>query len=195
MAGVTTVRPAVTSDIPRVCRTATIAFVDDPVLRWFFPDLDDYWAQGPVAFAHLAGRSVAQQCTFTTDDGVAIGIFFPPGRPEVEVDPPAGASPPSPELAARFEAISATLGAHQPEEPHWYLNVLATHPDWQRQGLGAAIIEPIGAVCHRERLPLYLETESLENVAYYAHLGFRVRSEWDVPLDGPHMWGMVRDPS
>lgn len=194
MAVVTTMRRATTSDIPRMCRTATIAFANDPLMRWFFPEPDVYWAQGPVAFAHLAMRSVAQQCTFTTDDGVAIGIFFPPGRPNVDVDLPADASPPTPEQAARFEAITATLGAQAPEEAHWYLNVLATHPDWQRLGLGAAIIEPIGIVCQQEGLPLYLETESTQNVAYYNHLGFRVRSEWDVPLDGPHMWGMIRDP-
>ena len=191
----TTARRATTSDIPRICRTATIAFVDDPLLRWFFPEADEYWARGPAAFAHLAVRSVAQQCTFTTDDGVAIGIFFPPGRPEVDVDPPGDSTPPTAQQAARFEAIGAALGAHTPDEPHWYLNVLATHPDWQGQGLGVAVMEPIAEVCRQEGLPLYLETESTEYVAYYAHLGFRVRSEWDMPLEGPHMWGMVREPS
>jgi hypothetical protein len=43
-------------------------------------------------------------------------------------------------------------------------------------------------------LALYLETETLDNVDYYTHLGFRVRTEWDVPLDGPHLWGMIREP-
>ncbi len=42
-----------------------------------------------------------------------------------------------------------------------------------------------------EGLPCYLETETIENVAYYRHHGFEVRSEWDVPT-GPHMWGMLR---
>jgi hypothetical protein len=67
-------------------------------------------------------------------------------------------------------------------------------PDWQRQGLGAAIIAPTAELCRQTGIPLYLETESVENVGYYSHVGFRVRSEWDVPLDGPHMWGMIRDP-
>ena len=41
-------------------------------------------------------------------------------------------------------------------------------------------------------LPCYLETETAANVGYYRHHGFEVRTEWDVPPDGPHMWGMLR---
>ena len=79
MAGATTVRRATTSDIPRICRTATIVFVDGiRCCAWFFPEADVYWHVDPAALADLAVRSVAQQCTFTTDDGVAIGIS-PPG--------------------------------------------------------------------------------------------------------------------
>ena len=34
-----------------------------------------------------------------------------------------------------------------------------------------------------------------ESVSFYTEkLGFTVRSEWDVPLDGPHLWGMIREP-
>ena len=188
------IRRAAVADLRQMCRTATVAFADDPVLRWFYPDDAAYAASAPRAFHHLAARSVILDGAFTTDDGVAVGIFFPPGRPEVDADPLPGGTPPGPELRARFDAFGVALAEHTPAEPHWYLNVLATHPDWQRQGLGAAIIAPIGEVCRRDGLALYLETETPENVAYYSHLGFRVRSEWDLPLDGPHLWGMIREP-
>jgi GNAT superfamily N-acetyltransferase len=171
-----------------------MAFAEDPLLRWFFPDRDDYFALSPTAWQYIARRSIALESTFTTDDGVAVAMFFPPGRPQIEVDPLPPASPSSPELQERFAVIGAVMAEHTPLEPHWYLNVLATHPDWQRQGLGAAVMAPIGDVCRRDGLPMYLETQTISNVAYYGHLGFRVRSEWDVPLDGPHMWGMIREP-
>ena len=196
------VRPAVAADVRRLVRTATAAFLDDPLMRWMFPELEDYLTTSPGAWRFLIDRSMAFDATFTTDDGVAVAIFSPPGRPTIEPpvetsDPSPGTSPvppPSPELLARYEAISAVLHEHTPTEPHWYLNVLATHPDWQRQGLGAAVIGPIGEVCRLDCLPMYLETQTIENVAYYSHLGFRVRSEFDVPLDGPHMWAMIREP-
>jgi GNAT superfamily N-acetyltransferase len=192
---VTTVRRATIADLARVCRTARMAFADDPLFRWLYPDLDDYHSQSPGAWHHVGRRSVALGCTYTTDDAVAIGMYFPPGRPAVEVDddtPIPGVRPPNPGLLAKFAALGEVMHDHTPTDEHWYLNVLATHPDWQRQGLGAAIIAPIAEICRLEGLPLYLETQTAANVAYYSHLGFAVRSEWDVPLDGPHMWGMIR---
>ena len=73
--------------------------------------------------------------------------------------------------------------------------MLATHPDWQRQGLGAALMEVVFEIAAVDGLPCYLETEKAELVGYYRHHGFEVRSEWDVRTsesDGPHMWGMWR---
>jgi GNAT superfamily N-acetyltransferase len=81
-----------------------------------------------------------------------------------------------------------------PSEPHWYLNLLATHPDWQRQGLGSALMDVMFERADADGLPCYLETETPENVAYYMHHGFEVRTEWDVPSDGPQMWGLLRKP-
>jgi predicted N-acetyltransferase YhbS len=70
--------------------------------------------------------------------------------------------------------------------------MLATHPDWQRQGLGAALMGVVFEIAAEMGLPCYLETETVGNVAYYRHHGFEVRTEWDLPLNGPHMWGMLR---
>ena len=83
------------------------------------------------------------------------------------------------------------MDAHTPPEPHWYLQMLATHPDWQRQGLGAALMAAMFERSDDQGLACYLETETVENVAYYRRHGFDVTAEWDIP-GGPHMWGMLR---
>jgi ribosomal protein S18 acetylase RimI-like enzyme len=190
---VTTVRPAQPSDLARIARTATAAFVEDPLIRWFFPDDDGYATLAPATFAWMGRRSIALGTARTTDDGVAIGLFFPPGRPEPDVEEPAD-GPTFPELTLeRFAAMGAAREEHTPPEEHWYLNVLATHPDWQRQGLGAAVIAPMAEQARADGLALFLETETPENVAYYSHLGFRVRSEFR-PEGGPQLWGMILDP-
>jgi ribosomal protein S18 acetylase RimI-like enzyme len=188
------VRVAEPSDLARVVRTATLAFADDPVLRWFFPSEAEYAASAPAAFEHVGGDSIALGCAYVTPDVVAAGLYVPPGRPEVPRDEPEEPADIPADLAQRFAAFGRLKDEHTPAEPHWYLGVLATHPDWQRQGCGAAIIAPVAERCRTEGLPLYLETETVANVAYYRHLGFEVRSEWDVPLDGPHMWGMILTP-
>lgn len=187
----TTIRLATASDLTRLARTSTRAFAADPVMRWFFPDDDEYEAINPRLVEFLAGRWLAHRSLWCTDDGVAMAGWVPPGRPEVDAGPAPEVDHPAWRLE-RFEAIGSAFAEHTPSERHWYLNMLATHPDWQRQGLGAALM---GVVFERAReagLPCYLETESLENVAYYRHHGFDVRSEWDLPHDGPHMWGMLR---
>lgn len=192
-----TARVATAADVTRLCRTVMHAFVDDPVMRWLFPDDDEYFAGDGTVMRGSMSQWVARGTTYATDDVVALAAFVPPGRPEVELEPEPDAVPvvhPA-ERLAKFAALGPLLAEHTPAEPHWYLNLLATHPHWQRQGLGALLMQPVFDICAREGLPLYLETETVANVAYYGHHGFRVRSEWDVPLEGPHMWGMLREPA
>jgi GNAT superfamily N-acetyltransferase len=189
------VRLATSDDIGRLATTATRAFADDPLLRWFFPDDDEYFDLNPTLTAYLCRRWQATESQWCTDDGVALAGWAPPGRPEVDVERPTIIHPES--RLAKFEALRIAFGEHTPTEPHWYLNMLATHPDWQRQGLGAALMGEVFRIADGQGLPCYLETETPDNVAYYRHHGFEVRSEWDLlTLDdpGPHMWGMLRLP-
>jgi GNAT superfamily N-acetyltransferase len=190
------VRPATQVDVPRLCVTAMRAFADDPVMRWLYPDDDVYFAPGGQVYRSAFTGWVRLGHTWCSDDGVAVAAWIPPGRPEIDftTDPPEPPTPP--DLERRFELIGGAMAAHTPAEPHWYLQHLATHPDWQRQGLGAALMGAVFAIADHEGRPCYLETETLVNVVYYRHHGFEVRSEWDVPDDdgrtGPHMWGMYR---
>ncbi len=188
------VRRASERDLPRIARTASRAFVDDPVMRWLIPDDDEYERDHQVVFGNIARRWLASESLWCTDDGVAVAGWVPPGRPDVE---PEGIVPyEHPEWRiARFAALSEATGAHAPVEHHWYLNMLATHPDWQRQGLGGALMAAVFELADADGLACYLETETEVNVAYYRHHGFEVRSEWDLRTDdseGPHMWGMLR---
>lgn len=187
------VRLATSDDIARLATTATRAFADDPLLRWFFPDDEEYFALNPPLTAYLCRRWQATESQWCTDDGVALAGWAPPGRPEVDVERPTIVHPDS--RVAKFEALRLAFGEHTPTEPHWYLNMLATHPDWQRQGLGAALMGEVFRIADEQGLSCYLETETAANVAYYRHHGFDVRSEWTLATDddpGPHMWGMLR---
>ena len=189
-----TVRRATVADIGRVARTASLAFAADPVMRWAFPDDDDYEANHQAVFGNIARRWLATDSLWCTDDVAAMAGWIPPGRPEVEPDGLVPLNYPEWQLA-RFVALREAMGANTPPEPHWYLNMLATHPDWQRQGLGGALMATVFEVAEAEGLPCYLETETVVNVGYYRHHGFEVRSEWDVRTadsEGPHMWGMLR---
>jgi GNAT superfamily N-acetyltransferase len=182
---------ATSAEIPRLCVTAMRAFSADPVLRWLYPDDAEFESAGGGVFRIPMTRWLAHGETWTTEDNVAVAAWVPPGRPEVTVD--VGPTPDHPEWRlARFDALRSVMVANTPPERHWYLNLLATHPDWQRQGLGGALMRVMFERADAEGLPCYLETETPDNVMYYSRHGFDVRSEWDVPGEGPHMWGMIR---
>jgi ribosomal protein S18 acetylase RimI-like enzyme len=190
-----TIRLATIDDIPRLATTATRAFADDPVLRWFFPDDEEYFALNPTLTAYLCRRWQVTGTQWCTDDAVALAGWVPPGRPDVDVERPTIVHPEH--RLAKFESLRKAFTAHTPAEPHWYLNMLATHPDWQRQGLAGALMGEVFRTADEQGLPCYLETETTDNVAYYRHHGFEVRSEWDLATEhesGPHMWGMLRPP-
>lgn len=134
-------------------------------------------------------RLLTYQHSHVTEDVVAFALWIPPGRPEVQVDTSPAELPPE-ELLKKFIALREALTLHTPPEDHWYLQMVGTHPDWQRRGIGAQLISEGIEWARRDGLGVYLETETVENVSYYRHLGFDVRSEWDVAEGGPHMWGM-----
>jgi ribosomal protein S18 acetylase RimI-like enzyme len=187
------VRRATVDDLLNARVTAVRAFVDDPVMRWLHPDDEIYLAPGGEVFRNAFDGWHGLDEIWCTDDAAGVAVWIPPGRPEVDFgEPPDGPLPPEVQaLMDRYEIIGAVMAEHTPAEPHWYLQMLATHPDWQRQGIGAALMGSMFERAATEGLPCYLETETIENVAYYRHHGFDVRSEWDVPT-GPHMWGMFR---
>jgi len=150
------VRLATSHDIGRLATTATRAFADDPLLRWFFPDDDEYFELNPTLTAYLCRRWQATESQWCTDDGVALAGWAPPGRPEVDVERPTIVHPES--RLAKFEALRIAFGEHTPTEPHWYLNMLATHPDWQRQGLGAALMGEVFRIADGQGLARGEET-------------------------------------
>lgn len=190
-------RLATVDDRARAVRTAVRAFVADPLIRWFFPDDDTYEEYSGIFFGLLFDLRVDDSEVWCTDDAVAVAMW--------DVPLVGGATRGGDDLwnttVARLpersrgclETMGTAVGPHQLQEPHWYLGILATHPDWQRQGLGQAVMAPVLAKADADGVRCELLTESPENVAFYRGRGFAVLAE-PVLDDGPDVWVMVREP-
>lgn len=87
------------------------------------------------------------------------------------------------------------LWAQRPrKEPHWYLSVLGVAPEYQRQGIGSALLQPILAQADSQGLPCYLDTFVERNLQFYGKQGFEVVTTIDLPISGLRYWIMKREP-
>ena len=81
---------------------------------------------------------------------------------------------------------------HDPRTPHWHLGPVAVDAHMQGQGIGSAMLGQFAARMDALNANSYLETDKVENVAFYRRHGFTTDNE-DEAL-GVHSWYMSRAP-
>ena len=193
-----TIEPVTRDRIDAVATTIARAFFDNEAWAWVLPSerrreglLRRYYAS-VIRHTYLP-RGEA----WMTADAKAGALWFPPsenphlqGREQLfEMLSILPAGPVSWLRGSRSEAATRK---HHPSEPHYYLNVLAVDPDYQRRGYGAALIAPMLERADAERMPSYLETQRESNVPYYARFGFELTKRIELP-GGPPLWLMWRE--
>ena len=64
------------------------------------------------------------------------------------------------------------MARFHPQEPHWYLPLIAVDPVRQGQRLGDQLMVHALARCDADRLPAYLESSNPRNLSFYERHGF-----------------------
>jgi GNAT superfamily N-acetyltransferase len=185
-------------DLPMLVETLVAAFVNDPLMTWIVPD----GLRRPQilrAFFEIAVDVNQPYGELYTTDPVPVGgaVWVPPGcQPAGEHAEQLAACyiEAAGEFAGRTVAVLEQMDEHHPQEPHDYLFLLGTRPEWQSRGLGSALLREVLERCDREGRPAYLEASSEGNRRLYLRHGFEVVGEISLP-DGPSMWPMWREPS
>jgi ribosomal protein S18 acetylase RimI-like enzyme len=197
-----TVRPLVRADLNGAVGALTRAFLDDPVMKWIFPDERMRQRRLPPFFAsalrstglHSEGTEVVvaagqvQGCAIW----MAPGTWRPPLRRQLAALPSVVLR-----LRSRLPVASMTYGALQrvhPERPHWYLSGIGTDPHAQGTGVGSELMRSRLIRCDAAGEPAYLESSNESNVPFYQGHGFRVTGELTIPGGGPTFWLMWRQP-
>ncbi|MEA5449580.1 GNAT family N-acetyltransferase [Leptolyngbya sp. CCNP1308] len=172
-----------------------LAFVDDPIMRWMYPDTHQYLTHFPAFVKAFGGRAFEQQTAYAVNGYAGAAFWLPPG---IEVD-----EQPLIDLFQHsvFEAQQADLfalleqmGHYHPLQPHWYLSLLAVEPAHQRQGHGSALMQPILAQCDRDQLPAYVESSKPDNIPFYQRHGFELLGT--IQAGGsPPLFPMLRPPN
>jgi GNAT superfamily N-acetyltransferase len=175
------------------------AFVDDPLMRWFFPDDDSRLHACAAVFGQFAERYLAtgRVDVVRRAEPIAVAMWRWPGG-----DTPAddGSLPTTSGLmaalmgagrAAELGGAMSVIAGLRPPEPHAYLHLLGVDPSARRQGLGGAVLEPGLAAARAEGLVACLETMNPANVPFYEAHGLAVRHEMQLGAGGPTVWAMA----
>jgi GNAT superfamily N-acetyltransferase len=187
------IRPATEADAPALCGALARSFHDDPVAAWSLPSERRRPAQLGRFYRERLRTLLAEELVFCDDDRRGAALWAPPDRWHIE----------APELARMrivtrrtpiFLVGAARIDKAHPKEPHYYLNILGVAPEAQGGGLGSALLAPMLERCDREGVPAYLESSKERNVPFYERHGFRVTGQISMPLSGPRLWLMWRDP-
>lgn len=76
--------------------------------------------------------------------------------------------------------------------PYIYLYVIGVLPEHQGKGVGSSLINAMLNTLPPE-IPLYLETETEQNIKFYEKLGFKIMKEIRIPSVNLPMWEMVHE--
>lgn len=191
------VRLALESDIHRISLSYARAFSDDPVWRWLIPS-DDFIGRMMIFGVGVLGHAAVPYGTvYTTDDGVSAAVWTAPGHQDTaETQKALGTTFEScfGTNLERFQQSFGLMAARRPHLAHWYLAGLATHPDWQGQGLASSVMRPVLEQCDAENIPAYLEATKEGNVPFYQCHGFELTNAMELPGSGPTVYLMLRKP-
>lgn len=185
-------RKATADDLPELSRALAAAFHQDPIFNWWIPDGERRREILPRFFRVVAEANLPDGEVYTESDVVAGAVWSPPGADDAEEMIPALAEL-SGEYADRLFEVFELMDEKHPTEPHHYLFILGTRPEWQSRGIGSALMRPVLEVCDRDRLPAYLEATCEDNVRLYLRHGFEVTGSIPLP-DGPSLTPMWREP-
>jgi GNAT superfamily N-acetyltransferase len=192
-------RAAGPADLDAVAETLALAFYEDPVWGWAFPDPEQRLAQHRAHWRLLSSASVEDGSTWVTEGVGAAAVWIAPGRPELSPEDEAGMAPFVESLVGEdaprvLETMERFGAAHPDRGPHYYLSLLGTHPDHRGQGEGMGLLADCLTRIDAEGAAAYLESTNPANERRYEGQGFVTFDSFELAEDGPPVTQMWREP-
>ena len=193
------VRNATDGDADAVVDTLTGAFLGDPFISWVLGDQVADLSR-PVRWWRFWFEQALDRgdSAYVNDGCTAATIWVPPDTDELDevgeddletlLDELLGGHAPT-----VLDKLTEMDDSH-PDEPHWYLGTIGTHPAHLGRRLGSDLLAENLAMIDAGGDAVYLESTNPVNVGFYERFGFRTVGEIDVPGSSPvtTMWREAR---
>jgi GNAT superfamily N-acetyltransferase len=189
-----TIKSATLADEAAVIAVITLAFSMDPVVRWVYPNPQQYLTAIPLLVKAVGGKAFTHRSAYYVEGYAGAALWLPP-----DVHPNAE------ELSAVIQhtvaereqralpAIAEQRGKYHPTEPYWDLRYIGIEVMHQGHGCGAALMEHALGVCDRDQRVAYLESSNPRNIPLYQRHGFEVLGTIQVGT-APPLFPMLRKP-
>ena len=180
------VRNATPSDLDAMVATLTTAFFNDPVWGPTFPHVERRAAQASALWRLFAASSLRYSWTLITQNAESVAVWIPPGGAELSDDELNGfegflLEHTDRKIADTILAMSELFEQARPDEPHFYLSLLATHDEHRGSGLGVRLLNESLSRVDVLGLPAYLESSNPANNGRYQSAGFSQREDLTMP--------------
>jgi ribosomal protein S18 acetylase RimI-like enzyme len=172
-------RPAANdADQQAVVTVITLAFCNDPMARWAFPDPATYLRVMPQVARAFGGNGFALGAAHVTAGGTAAAMWLPPGvHPDGNTLEALIGGHVQADRQEDMGRVFALMDTFHPTDPCWYLPLIGVDPACQGRGLGSALLRYALEQVDREGAVAYLESSNARNVPLYQRHGFEVIGE------------------
>ncbi|MGH6641058.1 GNAT family N-acetyltransferase [Hypericibacter sp.] len=181
------------SDESKIMDVIGLSFIADPVLRWMYPDLQQFVVYLPQLTKAYGGRAIDHGSAYYVDGYWGAALWLPP---DIHSDDEAFAVLLDRSIGDQKNDAVATFqqtADFHPRGPHWFLAVIGVDPIHQHKGIGSALIKCGLVPCDRDHLPAYLEATNPKNIPLYERHGFELLGT--IQLSGcPPLFPMLRRP-
>jgi GNAT superfamily N-acetyltransferase len=196
--------PLSRSELNEVAQVAARAFHTDPFFIHLSPDAM-LRARGLGIFFRGIAKNIGPKglryVARCNGQIIGVAVYLPPGAYPLSVGLQVA------QLATTVRALIvrpkalidgtkylAAMDKAHPKEEGYYLQLLATDPEFQGRGVGTALQAAVLEHCDQEQLHCYLETQKEDNLAYYRRFGHELRDTLRPVPSGPVLSTMLREP-
>jgi ribosomal protein S18 acetylase RimI-like enzyme len=168
-----TVKTVDASDDARIVDVVVLAFADDPVWRWLWPDAHQYLTSTPPFIRAFGGGAFTNNGAHCTSDYAGAALWLAPGvHPDEATLGEIIERTVSASIRNDLSSIFEQMAKCRTSEPHWYLPFIGVDPASQRNGHGSRLMAYALQQFDRDHMAAYLESTNPRNISFYRRHGF-----------------------